>query len=106
MTPATKGRRFRPSEIEPTWQARWATDRLFEVDVDRVSDRKFYNLVEFPYPSAEGLHVGHAYTYSGADTYGRYLRMRGREVFQPIGFDSFGIHTENLPSESASTPGP
>src|SRR6266542_3582880 len=96
MTATTKGRRFRPSEIEPTWQARWATDRLFEVDVDRVAgDRKFYNLVEFPYPSAEGLHVGHAYTYSGADTYGRYLRMRGRDVFQPIGFDSFGIHTEN-----------
>jgi leucyl-tRNA synthetase len=58
-------------------------------------DHKFYNLVEFPYPSAEGLHVGHAYTYAGADTYGRYMRMRGREVFQPIGFDSFGIHTEN-----------
>jgi leucyl-tRNA synthetase len=51
--------------------------------------------VEFPYPSAEGLHVGHAYTYSGADTFGRWLRMRGRKVFQPIGFDSFGIHTEN-----------
>jgi leucyl-tRNA synthetase len=96
MTATTRGRRFRPSEIEPTWQARWATDRLSEIDVERVAhDRKFYNLVEFPYPSAEGLHVGHAYTYSGADTYGRYWRMRGREVFQPIGFDSFGIHTEN-----------
>jgi leucyl-tRNA synthetase len=88
--------RYRPPEIEPAWQLRWATDRLSEVDVDGAAlDRKFYNLVEFPYPSAEGLHLGHAYTYSGADTYGRYLRMRGREVFQPIGFDSFGIHTEN-----------
>src|SRR5439155_6617981 len=66
------------------------------VDLDSVHpERIFYNLVEFPYPSAEGLHVGHAYTYCGADTYGRYLRMRGREVFQPMGFDSFGIHTEN-----------
>jgi len=47
MTATTKGRRFRPSEIEPTWQARWATDRLFEVDVEGVAgDRKFYNLVE------------------------------------------------------------
>ncbi len=52
-------------------------------------------MVEFPYPSAEGLHVGHAYTYSGADTYGRYRRMRGEDVFQPMGFDAFGIHTEN-----------
>jgi leucyl-tRNA synthetase len=88
--------KYKPSEIEPIWQTRWAVDRLSEIDVERTAhDRKFYNLVEFPYPSAEGLHVGHAYTYSGADTYGRYLRMRGREVFQPIGFDSFGIHTEN-----------
>jgi leucyl-tRNA synthetase len=93
---AADDERYKPSEIEPTWQARWTVDRLSEIDVARVArDRKFYNLVEFPYPSAEGLHVGHAYTYSGADTYGRYVRMRGREVFQPIGFDSFGIHTEN-----------
>jgi leucyl-tRNA synthetase len=74
--------------------------------VDRAArDRTFYNLVEFPYPSAEGLHVGHAYTYSGADTYGRYLRMRGREVFQPIGFDSFGIHTENYALKLGEHPG-
>ncbi len=87
---------YDPSAIEARWQASWAANRLAEIDVDHVApDRKFYNLVEFPYPSAEGLHVGHAYTYAGADTYGRYLRMRGREVFQPIGFDSFGIHTEN-----------
>jgi len=96
MTTTTNHGSYIPSEIEPAWQARWAEDRLSEIDVERAArDRKFYNLVEFPYPSAEGLHVGHAYTYSGADTYGRYLRMRGREVFQPIGFDSFGIHTEN-----------
>ncbi|HEU4526494.1 MAG TPA: leucine--tRNA ligase [Actinomycetota bacterium] len=88
--------RYEPSEIEPRWRARWAKDRLWEVDVERTDGaRAFYNLVEYPYPSAEGLHVGHAYTYSGADTYGRFLRMRGRDVFQPIGFDSFGIHTEN-----------
>jgi leucyl-tRNA synthetase len=88
--------RYKPSVTEPIWQTRWAVDRFSEIDVKRAAhDRKFYNLVEFPYPSAEGLHVGHAYTYSGADTYGRYFRMRGREVFQPIGFDSFGIHTEN-----------
>jgi leucyl-tRNA synthetase len=83
-------------EIERRWRTRWEADGLFEVDIERVDQgRKFYNLVEFPYPSAEGLHVGHAYTYCGADTIGRYLRMRGREVFQPMGFDSFGIHTEN-----------
>src|SRR5687768_8699405 len=83
-------------EVEPRWQARWEAGGLGQVDLDHARpDEKFYNLVEFPYPSAEGLHVGHAYTYCGADTYGRYLRMRGKRVFQPIGFDSFGIHTEN-----------
>ena len=83
-------------EIERKWQRRWEAERLHELDLDRVDpSRKFYNLVEFPYPSAEGLHVGHAYTYCGADTFGRFRRMQGRELFQPIGFDSFGIHTEN-----------
>ncbi len=97
---------YDPPAIESKWQARWAADRLWEIDVEHVpADRKFYNLVEFPYPSAEGLHVGHAYTYSGADTFGRYLRMRGREVFQPIGFDSFGIHAENYALRVGQHPG-
>jgi leucyl-tRNA synthetase len=82
--------------IEQRWRARWAADPPWRVDLATSrSQALVYNLVEFPYPSAEGLHVGHAYTYSGADTYGRYLRMRGAPVFQPIGFDAFGIHTEN-----------
>jgi leucyl-tRNA synthetase len=86
---------YDPIEVQARWQARWAADGLHEVDVERADGSFFYNLVEFPYPSAEGLHVGHAYTYCGADTYGRWLRMRGHTVFQPIGFDAFGIHTEN-----------
>jgi leucyl-tRNA synthetase len=90
------GTAYDPAELEPRWNARWEQDRLFEFDVQKVpAGEKFYNLVEFPYPSAEGLHVGHVYTYCGADTYGRYQRMRGRKVFEPMGFDSFGIHTEN-----------
>jgi leucyl-tRNA synthetase len=83
-------------EVETRWRARWDRDRLYDIDsASPLPKPKFYNLVEFPYPSSEGLHVGHAYTYCGADTLGRYLRMHGRAVFQPIGFDSFGIHTEN-----------
>jgi leucyl-tRNA synthetase len=94
--PAEAAERYDPGVVEARWRARWAAERLYEVDVDRVTAaEKFYNLVEFPYPSAEGLHVGHAYTYAGADAYGRWQRMRGRVVFQPIGFDAFGIHTEN-----------
>jgi leucyl-tRNA synthetase len=106
MTAPSEDDGYDPSAIESSWQARWAADRLWEIDIEHVpADRKFYNLVEFPYPSAEGLHVGHAYTYSGADTYGRYLKMRGREVFQPIGFDSFGIHTENFALRVGEHPG-
>jgi leucyl-tRNA synthetase len=88
---------YRPAEMEPRWQARWEADRLYELDLDAVDPaRRVTNLVEFPYPSAEGLHVGHVYTYCGADAYGRMQRMRGRAVFQPMGFDAFGIHTENF----------
>src|SRR5262245_54859810 len=94
--PADAAERYDPAVVEARWRARWAAERLNEVALDQVTAaEKFYNLVEFPYPSAEGLHVGHAYSYAGADTYGRWQRMRGRVVFQPIGFDSFGIHTEN-----------
>ena len=76
-------------EVEARWQARW------DAEPPAPAGERFYNLVEFPYPSAEGLHVGHVMTYCGADVVGRYRRMRGRAVFQPLGFDSFGINAEN-----------
>ncbi len=84
-------------ELETRWRHRWEADGTGLIpsldDVDPADI--FYNLVEFPYPSAEGLHVGHVFKYSGVDAYGRYQRMRGKQVFQPIGWDAFGIHTEN-----------
>jgi leucyl-tRNA synthetase len=107
---------YDPQEIEQKWRRRWEAAGLYEpapasrpnggegtdedvhrapVEAHRTGDAVFYNLVEFPYPSAEGLHVGNVFKYSGADAYGRYRAMRGRKVFQPIGFDAFGIHTEN-----------
>jgi len=90
---ATNGN-YDPQDIEPRWQKAWAQAELYGVDLDRAAD-PYYNLMEFPYPSSEGLHVGHFYSYAGADTYGRYQRMRGHDVFQPMGFDAFGIHAEN-----------
>jgi leucyl-tRNA synthetase len=93
---------YRPAEIEPRWQARWEADGLHEPALDGA--RPLYNLVEFPYPSAEGLHLGHVWTYGGADAFGRFQRMRGRPVFQPIGFDAFGIHTENYALKAAQRP--
>ena len=82
--------------IEEHWRRRWETERVGLVDFATADPADIYvNQVEFPYPSAEGLHVGHVFRYAGVDTYGRYQRMTGKQVFQPIGFDSFGIHTEN-----------
>jgi leucyl-tRNA synthetase len=82
--------------IEHRWLTQWEADRLYEVDFDAVDPADvFYNLVEFPYPSAEGLHVGHVYKYGGADVFGRYQRMHGKAVFQPMGFDASGINAEN-----------
>lgn len=91
--------------LEARWRHRWEATGLYRVDLDAVTpDELFYNLVEFPYPSAAGLHVGHVFKYSGADAYGRYQRMRGRAVFQPIGFDAFGIHTENFALKAGQHP--
>src|SRR5438067_8832734 len=95
-THAETRERYNPHAIEERWRARWEESGLYRTDLTPASGRpKFYNLMEFPYPSAEGLHIGHVYTYGGADTNGRFQRMRGYEVFEPMGFDAFGIHSEN-----------
>src|SRR5690554_5698094 len=88
---------YRPTEIERKWQSRWDEEGVNSLDEDTLlaAEKPFYNLMMFPYPSAEGLHVGNIYAFTGADVYGRYQRLRGRTVFEPIGFDAFGIHSEN-----------
>src|SRR5512134_2843321 len=86
--------RYDPQAVEAKWQARWAERRTNEPDLDRAA-RPFYNLMMFPYPSAEGLHVGNMFAFTGSDTYGRFKRLQGHDVFEPIGFDAFGIHSEN-----------
>lgn len=81
-------------QIEKKWTARWLKTKIYEPDL-KAAKKPFYNLMMFPYPSAEGLHVGNAYTFTGVDTYGRFKRMQGYDVFEPIGLDGFGIHSEN-----------
>jgi len=81
--------------IEAKWQERWRQSGIYETRL-REARRPYYNLMMFPYPSAEGLHVGNMYAFSGADAHGRFQRMQGYDVFEPIGFDAFGIHSENF----------
>ena len=93
-SPKAPAEGYRPDVVEPKWQARWAERHTNEPDLDRAQ-RPFYNLMMFPYPSAEGLHVGNMFAFTGSDVYGRFKRLQGYDVFEPIGFDAFGIHSEN-----------
>ncbi|MDE2662638.1 MAG: leucine--tRNA ligase [Gemmatimonadota bacterium] len=85
---------YDPIAIESRWQAWWEENGTNEPDLDGA-ERPFFNLMMYPYPSAEGLHVGNLYAFTGADIYGRFRRLRGDDVFEPIGYDAFGIHSEN-----------
>lgn len=98
-----------PAEVERKWQERWEADQTNgytdeEIRATGRDGNPFYNLMMFPYPSAEGLHVGNIYAFTGADIYGRYQRLTGKDVFEPIGFDAFGIHSENFALKVGSHP--
>jgi len=85
---------YQPTAIERKWQTRWQERGTNNTDL--VSGpNPFYALMMFPYPSAEGLHVGNLFAFTGCDIYGRFQRMQGQTVFEPFGFDAFGIHSEN-----------
>lgn len=89
-----KSMRYDFRKIEAKWRKIWDKERIYEPDL-KEAKRPFYNLMMFPYPSAEGLHVGNMYAFTGSDIYGRFKRMQGYDVFEPIGLDGFGIHSEN-----------
>ncbi len=80
--------------IEKKWQQKWEKDKEYAFDKKNI-DKKYYCLEMFSYPSAAKLHVGHWYNYGPSDTFARYKRMKGYEVFQPMGFDAFGLPAEN-----------
>jgi leucyl-tRNA synthetase len=91
---------YRPQQIEPRWQAAWEQDGLYRVDLDDATKPKHYFLTMFPYPSGN-LHVGHWYAETPADAAARYLRMKGANVFFPMGFDAFGLPAENAAIKAA-----
>ena len=90
-------------KIEPKWQAKWEEEGIFHAE-DFSEKPKFYGLVEFPYPSGAGMHVGHIKAYSSIEVLSRKRRMQGYNVLFPIGFDAFGLPTENYAIKTNTHP--
>jgi leucyl-tRNA synthetase len=92
--------------IEPKWQKYWAEHQTFKASEDAAvpKERRRYVLDMFPYPSAQGLHVGHHEGYTATDIYCRYLRMNGYNVLHPMGFDAFGLPAENYAIKTGTHP--
>ncbi|MGE5312931.1 MAG: class I tRNA ligase family protein [Acidobacteriota bacterium] len=86
--------RYEPLSIESKWQRKWADDQLYAAE-DFSDKQKFVMLTEFPYPSGDGLHLGHAREYTLGDILARHKRMQGYNVLYPMGYDAFGLPTEN-----------
>lgn len=90
---------YNPAEIEPKWQQYWEKNKTFKVhpisqDASKSKKQKLYCLDMFPYPSGDGLHIGHPLGYTATDIYSRFFRMKGYNVLHPMGFDAFGLPTE------------
>lgn len=97
---------YQPREIEGKWQAVWAEQGIYTAKDLPASqkDRKFYGLIEFPFPSGEGLHVGHPRSYTAIDIMTRKQRMEGKNVLYPIGWDAFGLPAENYAIKTKTHP--
>ncbi len=95
QTPVEESPGYDPAAIERKWQDRWEARGTNHTDL-AAGARPFYALMMFPYPSAEGLHVGNLFAFTGNDIYGRFQRLQGHTVFEPLGYDAFGIHSENF----------
>jgi leucyl-tRNA synthetase len=92
------------SDVEPKWRAIWARSGAHHPDLS-AAKKKFYGLVMFSYPSAKKLHIGHWYNFGPADTYFRWKRMQGYTVFEPMGYDAFGLPAENYAVSRGVHPG-
>ncbi|HSX48309.1 MAG TPA: class I tRNA ligase family protein, partial [Candidatus Nanoarchaeia archaeon] len=86
--------KYNPKIIEPKWQGVWDETQIYAADDDDPRT-KYYYLVEFPYPSGDGLHIGHVRSYTALDLMARHKRMQGFNVLYPMGWDAFGLPTEN-----------
>lgn len=95
--------KYNHKKIEAKWQEYWQKNKTFCATEDKKKE-KFYSLVEFPYPSGDGLHAGHLRSYTALDIVSRFKRMQGFEVLYPMGMDAFGLPTENYAIKNNITP--
>jgi leucyl-tRNA synthetase len=96
-------KRYNPSDIEPKWQATWAEQHTFAAD--DVSDKpKYYVAGMFPYPSGAGMHIGHAFEHAIVDSIARFQRAHGKDVLNPMGWDTFGLPAENYAIKTGTAP--
>jgi leucyl-tRNA synthetase len=91
------------TDIQKKWRKYWEDNKLYHLDLNQVHN-KLYCLVMFPYPSSDKLHLGHWFNYAPVDTWARFQRMNGFDVFQPMGFDAFGLPAENYAVKSGVHP--
>ncbi len=96
-------RLYDPSVVEPKWQKKWKDARVFETDFKKAK-KPYYSLTMFPYPSGDKLHVGHWYNYGPADSFSRFKKLQGYDVFHPMGFDAFGLPAENYAIKTGIRP--
>ena len=94
---------YNPQKIERKWQKKWLEEKVFAAH-DASKKEKFYQLETFPYPSAAGLHVGHPKGYIAEDIHARFMRMQGKEVLYTMGWDAFGLPTENYAIKVGKAP--
>ncbi len=94
---------YQPIKIEKKWQKEWEKQKLYQAN-DVSGKPKYYQLETFPYPSAAGLHVGHPKGYIAEDIHARYMRMKGKEVLYTMGWDAFGLPTENYAIKVGKSP--
>ncbi len=94
MATEPSSNRYEPNKIEPRWQAFWEAQKIYQA-IDYSATKKYYALVEFPYPSGAGLHIGHVRSWAAMDAFVRLRRMQGFNVLFPMGWDAFGLPAEN-----------